>query len=116
MFDIDFTGGTLAAVRLKQPVDSATVRELTEAALPDVSVEELRLRDEPAGQRYLIRTTLADQREVRRLLGESLGEYVVRPTMTVGEFEAIKSQTEAKVDTPGNIAHGTGRQARLASR
>ena len=89
LFDIDFTGGTLAAVQLKQPVDSATVWELTEAALPDVSVEELHLQDEPTGQHYLIRTTLEDQREVRRRLGESLGEYVVRPTMTVGDFARI---------------------------
>ncbi len=94
LFDIDFTGGTLAAVRLKQPVDSATVRELTGTALPDVSVEELHLRDEPAGQHYLVRTTLADQGEVRRRLGESLGDYVVRPTMTVAEFKPIAGATE----------------------
>ena len=89
LFDIDFTGGTLAAVRLNQPVDSATVRSLTEKWLPDVSVEELHLRDEPDSQHYFIRTTLQDQREVRRSLGEALGDYVGRSAMTVGEFARI---------------------------
>ncbi|MBN2294478.1 MAG: protein translocase subunit SecD [Pirellulales bacterium] len=77
LFDIDFTGGTLAAVTFKKPVDPAEVRCSAAEALPDVSVEELQIRGESPGRRFLIRTTLQDQEAVKSALLTQLGNELV---------------------------------------
>jgi SecD/SecF fusion protein len=95
LLDIDFTGGTLAAVRFRRPTDSATVRVLAGQILPDVAVEEVQLTEEPAGQRFLIRTTMQDQDRVRTLICQELGDLLASSHMTSGPIEVIP-----KADAP----------------
>jgi SecD/SecF fusion protein len=83
LLDIDFTGGTLAAVTFKDPTDSATVRSMAGRALPDVAVEELQLSGEPQGQHFIVRTTLQDQEKVKTCLMRQFGEMLATTRMEV---------------------------------
>ncbi len=78
LLDIDFTGGTLAAVRFQQPTDPSAVRSLAAKTLPDATVEELQLRGEPAGHRFLIRTTLQDPERVKTKIRDGFGDRLAR--------------------------------------
>jgi len=73
LLDIEFTGGTAIAIRLKQAPDEGAeyVRRTALAApeLPNVKVERLILEGESreqSGRRYLIRTTNSNQNSVRQ--------------------------------------------------
>jgi len=76
LLDIDFTGGTLAAVTLEEPTDPATVRELAAEVLPDVTVEEVQFTGEPPGRHFLVRTTLKDQEAVKSSLIGRFGDML----------------------------------------
>jgi SecD/SecF fusion protein len=97
VLDIDFTGGTLAAVRFEKQTDSATVRTLAEnAGLEGASVEELQLHDEPAGHRFLIRTTLPNPEEVKAMIAKGFGNQLANATMTHGAITEIPKPDAAK--------------------
>jgi SecD/SecF fusion protein len=68
LFDIDFTGGTLAAVTFEKPTNSAAVRAAASQVLPDVAVEDLQLSGSPPGHHFLLRTTLQNQEDVKTRL------------------------------------------------
>ncbi len=97
MLDIDFTGGTLAAVHFTEQTSSATVRTLASQALNDdaVSVEELQLHNEPRGHRFLIRTTIQDPDEVKKDIAKAMGSQLASTTMTHTAIEPIPKATEA---------------------
>lgn len=121
ILDIDFTGGTLAAVRFQEPTDSAKVRALAEKVLPDVSIETLKLLDEKEeGHRFLIRTTLDNPAEVKAKIAEAFGAQLARITLTPGpindipkELPAEKPQGEAAAAEMGNKAYAGGLRTEL---
>ena len=84
LLDIDFTGGTLAVVTLREPADSAMVRRMAGEVLPDVAIEELQVANQPPGCHFLIRTTLQNQEEVRRDL-----RHQFRAMLATKEFERL---------------------------
>ena len=106
LLDIDFTGGTLAAVRFEQPLDSADVRALAGEVLPDVAVEELQLADEPQGHHFIVRTTLADQEEVKTRLLKQLQGQLATTRMTVDSMETIPAADSRNAASPA-FAEGT---------
>ena len=98
LLDIDFTGGTLAAIHLAKPENTAAVRRLTDQVLPDATVEELQFRGEPSGRRFLVRTTLQDAEQVKTLITREFGDRLApRPFERVENFggEVIQSTQRA---------------------
>jgi len=89
LLDIDFTGGTLAAVRLTKQTDAGTVRRMASHVLPDVAIETLQLANEQPGRRYIIRTTEQDATKVRELLTKEFGSLLAMTKMTAGPIQPI---------------------------
>jgi SecD/SecF fusion protein len=59
LLDIDFTGGVSVEALFEQPQDVADVRERVKD-LPDVTVQDIQIRGEPPGERFLIITSKSD--------------------------------------------------------
>jgi SecD/SecF fusion protein len=59
LLDIDFTGGVSVEVLFEKPQDVAEIRERVKD-LPDVTVQDIHIQDEPSGQRFLIITSKSD--------------------------------------------------------
>lgn len=111
MLDIDFTGGTLAAVHFTKQMDPANVRTQAAKVLGDesVSVEELQLHNEQAGHRFLIRTTIHNPDEVKKKIAEGLGNELVSAKLSHSPIQEIpKAATPAK---PADAQKGTDAKA-----
>ncbi|WP_422930991.1 protein translocase subunit SecD [Singulisphaera sp. PoT] len=98
MFNIDFTGGTLATIRLNE--QDPEVKKLSESerasfvrqrasTLPDVTVESLKVGQAQTFNRFNIRTTNEKPDEVRAKILEAFGTTLERVTMTFGEGKPI---------------------------
>jgi SecD/SecF fusion protein len=75
--DIDFTGGTQVLVRFNEPNSTEDVRnELSD--LPDLSVAELRIGNDPAGLRFDVRTSQQDVEAVKEEISNVFGERLAR--------------------------------------
>ncbi|HEV3344250.1 MAG TPA: protein translocase subunit SecD [Pirellulales bacterium] len=59
LLDIDFTGGVSVEALFEQPQNVADVRNRVEG-LPDVTVQDIHIKDEPSGKRFLIITSKSD--------------------------------------------------------
>lgn len=112
ILDIDFTGGTLAAVRFQEQTDSGAVRALAEKVLPDVSIETLRLQGEQEGRRFIIRTTLDKPAEVKAKIAEGFGGQLARATMTPSPITEIPK--EATAEKPQGDQAGAAPPAEMA--
>ena len=98
LLDIDFTGGTAAAIRLDKTTSTATVRRMAEKILPDVTVEELQLHGEPPGRHFLLRTPLQNPDQVKSLITREFhGLLAPSPFDRLDNFggEIIRSTQEA---------------------
>jgi len=98
MYNIDFTGGTLATIRLNE--QDPSVRKLGESrrasfvrqkasVLPDVTVESLKVGKEETLNRFNIRTTDQDPDRVRAKILEAFGPSLQRVQMTFDEGKPI---------------------------
>ncbi|MGL4463081.1 MAG: protein translocase subunit SecD, partial [Planctomycetia bacterium] len=115
-FDIDFTGGTMASLRFKTAMSTDQVRRIAGDVLTDVSVEEVRLSDDPTpGRRFVVRTTerdtaapqtdakteTVDASSVRRRLAAAFKDYLVLPSFeVVGEPTVIAAAPVAEAAKP----------------
>ena len=117
LLDIDFTGGTLAAVKFEQPTDSATVRELASEVLPDVAVEELQLSGEPQGCHFLIRTTLQEQEDVKTALMRQFGRMLATTRTNLDSAEQLGNETgrPAVFERLDNFGGQVAEQAQVAA-
>jgi SecD/SecF fusion protein len=107
MLNIDFTGGTLVAIRLN--VNDPSVQPLSESqraqlvrqkasVLPDVTVESLRMGEDKTLARFNIRTTEQDQNRVKSEILKSFGPSLARVEMTYGEGKPIAATTAPAAD------------------
>jgi SecD/SecF fusion protein len=94
MYNIDFTGGTLVTIRLNE--SDPAVSKMSEArrtsfvrekagALPDVTVESLKVGQETKLNRFNIRTTLEKPEEVKEQILKAFGPALARVQMTASE-------------------------------
>ncbi|MEX2121877.1 MAG: protein translocase subunit SecD [Pirellulales bacterium] len=67
LLDIDFTGGVSVEALFEEPQSIAYVRERVQD-LPDVTVQDVKISDEPAGKRFLIVTSEPKIDEVKAKL------------------------------------------------
>jgi SecD/SecF fusion protein len=114
LLDIDFTGGTLAAVRFEKPIDSAGVRAMAGEAIPDVAVEELQLSGEPLGHHFLVRTTLADQEVVKTRLMRRFDGRLVATRVNVDSVAPIPAAEKQNGNTPAVPAFTEGSRVMLS--
>jgi SecD/SecF fusion protein len=98
MFNIDFTGGTLVTIRLND--NDASVKDLTESqraefvrtrsrALPDVTVESLRMGSDKKSARFNIRTTDQNLDHVKNEILTAFGPSLARVEMSSSEGKPI---------------------------
>ncbi len=64
LLDIDFTGGVSVEALFEKPQDVADIRERVKE-LPDVTVQDIHIKGEPSGQRFLIITSKSDIDETK---------------------------------------------------
>ncbi|QDU64162.1 bifunctional preprotein translocase subunit SecD/SecF [Planctomycetes bacterium Pan216] len=97
-FDIDFTGGTMAGIKLTKASSSGDVYDTASAVLSDVSVENIQAAGEEPDTRYIIRTTERDQNEegksVEATIAEAFKDQIKLPKMTIGKIDAIPEVVE----------------------
>ncbi len=116
MFNIDFTGGSLVTIRLNE--DDPSVKALSgsesklaemvrekASALPDVTVESLRVRGDKSLARFNIRTTDQDLERVKQVILDAFASSLARVEMTAQEGKPIAS-----------VAADTGKTAARAER
>ena len=103
LLDIDFTGGTLAAIRLEEPSDSATVRALATEVLPDVGIEELQISGEPPGHCFLIRTTMQDQQQVKQQISQRFADLLADGS-TFDRLDNFGAQVAGHTQTIAGLA------------
>jgi SecD/SecF fusion protein len=102
MFNIDFTGGTLVTIRLNE--DDPGVKALAgnesklaemvrdkARALPDVTVESLRVTGDKSLARFNIRTTDQDLERVKKAILDAFASSLARVEMTAHEGKPIAS-------------------------
>jgi SecD/SecF fusion protein len=102
MFNIDFTGGTLVTIRLNE--DDPGVKALAgnesklaemvrdkARALPDVTVESLRVTGDKGLARFNIRTTDQDLERVKKSILDAFASSLARVEMTAHEGKPIAS-------------------------
>ncbi len=111
MYNIDFTGGTLVAIRLDN--DAAAIKDLSPAdraalvrskagdVLRDATVESLNVGDENPGLRFNIRTTESDQAKVQQKILEAFSDSLARVETTVSNPEPIPGGKAAGEATKG---------------
>jgi SecD/SecF fusion protein len=98
IFNIDFTGGTLVTIRLDE--NEPTVQKLSDSqraefvrerasALPDVTVESLRVSNDRSLTRFNIRTTDDKPEHVKQAVLDAFGPSLARVVMTHGEARPI---------------------------
>ncbi|MGP0064417.1 MAG: protein translocase subunit SecD [Isosphaeraceae bacterium] len=100
MFNIDFTGGSLVTIRLNE--DDPSVKALSGSesklaemvrdkarALPDVTVESLRVTGDKSLARFNIRTTEQDLEKVKTAILEAFATSLARVEMTAQEGKPI---------------------------
>ncbi len=114
MYNIDFTGGTLVTIRLNE--DDSEVERLTESqrasfvrekarALPDVTVESLKMGTDKTLTRFNIRTTDEQPDRVQKKILDAFGPSLERVEMTFGGPTAIApAAAEAKPAETGATA------------
>jgi SecD/SecF fusion protein len=117
MYNIDFTGGTLVTIRLNE--DDPNVKSLSESqraafvrqkagALPDVTVESLKVRQDRSLTRFNIRTTEQNPAKVKDGVLKAFGPSLERVQMTFSEPKPIAPADAAK---PATQAAPVGRFA-----
>ena len=100
MFNIDFTGGTLVTIRLNE--DDPTVKALSGSesklaemvrqkarALPDVTVESLRVTGDKSVARFNIRTTDQNPERVKQAILDAFATSLARVEMTAHDGKPI---------------------------
>jgi SecD/SecF fusion protein len=122
MFNIDFTGGTLVTIRLNE--DDPNVKPLSESdrarfvrvkasALPDVTVESLRVGEDKSLARFNIRTTEKDTKRVKDEIVSAFGPSLARVKMTYAEGKPIAGAA-AKTEPSAVIRFAGGRSYELS--
>jgi SecD/SecF fusion protein len=124
-FDIDFTGGTMAGVKLNKELTTAQVRELaTDAGLKDVGVEQANpARLEPGTSYFQIRSTMKESTEnpgaVKALFVKAFQPYLTAIQLNAGAAvpvpplpKAEPGQPEPSID-PLTAAFQNGRQTTI---
>jgi SecD/SecF fusion protein len=102
MFNIDFTGGTLVTIRLNEDDPDVKARAVSESklaemvrekarALPDVTVESLRVTGDKSLARFNIRTTDQDLERVKTEILKAFATSLARVEMTAHEGTPIPS-------------------------
>ncbi len=95
LLDIDFTGGTSVEAVFEQPgQDIGEIRELVQN-LPDVTVQDVHITGEPAGQRFLIITSKPDSDEVKKDLKRMFSDSGHRLASNQMKWENVKPITTA---------------------
>ncbi|MDE2508802.1 MAG: protein translocase subunit SecD [Planctomycetota bacterium] len=113
MYNIDFTGGTLVTIRLDE--NDPTVKKLSESdraafvrqkasALPDVTVESLKIGADTTLTRFNIRTTDNVIDHVKDVIVEVFGSALERVAMTAGPGKPIEKTASAA--SPSRFASG----------
>jgi SecD/SecF fusion protein len=120
MFNIDFTGGTLVTIRLNE--DDPGVKALAgnesklaemvrdkARALPDVTVESLRVTGDKSLARFNIRTTDQDLERVKKAILDAFASSLARVEMTANEGKPIATvAADAGKTAPAPIARFAG--------
>jgi SecD/SecF fusion protein len=117
MFNIDFTGGTLVTIRLNE--NDASVKDLSESqraelvrrkasALPDVTVESLRMGNDKKLARFNIRTTDPNLEQVKQEILKAFGGTLAQVSMSYTEAQPIAAApAEATPADPAKAAPTT---------
>lgn len=90
LLDIDFTGGVSVETLFEKPQDIALVRERV-ADLPDVTVNDLNIRGEQPGLRFLVVTSKSD-----------IDETEDHPTGPKTNIEYVETELKNKFSDPGH--------------
>ncbi len=109
MFNIDFTGGTLVTIRLNEDDPAlkslnrseSKIAEMVRArasALPDVTVESLRVGGDTGLARFNIRTTNPDRDQVQKAILDAFGTSLARVEMNYKDVKPITASTEPAAD------------------
>ena len=115
LYNIDFTGGTLVTIGLDEKAPAlagkstaqraAEVRNLASKALPDATVETLKVsRAAGGGVRYNIRTTNSNVEQVQTLILETFKDLLVRPEVRIASSERIPGEKPAAAATKDDAA------------
>lgn len=113
MYNIDFTGGTLVTIRLNE--DAPDVKQLTETqraafvrekarALPDVTVESLRVSNDTALARFNIRTTEQDPEKVKAEVLKTFGPNLQRVEMAFGDEKPIAAENKPGAESSKQVS------------
>jgi len=99
-YDIDFSGGTMVALRFVEPHTAAEVEsKLVEPFEGDVSLEELTSADpERNGKMFRVRTTNQNQNEVVSLVNQTFGDELVKVYVTPGKVTSIADDKPLVLD------------------
>jgi SecD/SecF fusion protein len=126
MFNIDFTGGTLATIRLNESdpeVQSlaeskraAFVRQRASSVLADPTVESLRVSTDKSLTRFNIRTTDQDVSHVTTEILKAFGSTLARVELTASAPKPIAATTDTSKGASTSAANrfAGGREYELA--
>jgi SecD/SecF fusion protein len=120
MYNIDFTGGTLVTIRLNE--DDPAVKNLNESqrasfvrerageksgALPDVTVESLKVSGDTSLTRFNIRTTDARPDDVKKKILNSFGPALERVRMTYTGPQTVPAAAKGAAAGSDRFAGGS---------
>ena len=93
LLDIDFTGGVSIEMLFdkKHPQDVAEVRSKLQN-LPDVTVQDVHITDEPAGIRFLIVTSEANIEDVEKVLKEKFKGELAYNELQIKDVKSIAAE------------------------
>jgi len=99
-YDIDFSGGTMVAMRFNEPQTSEDVQKrLIDSFQTEISLEKLSSADPSEnGKTFRVRTTNQNQNEVVELVNKTFGDELVKIFVTPGKVTAIPDNKPLVLD------------------
>lgn len=112
LLNIDFTGGTKVEALFVEPQSVADIRAKVSTELPDVTVNDVQIRGEPAGIRFQVITSDPDKEKVQDKLEELFAGQLATNHMTfeLARIEEADSSSAAEPtdETPAEPAAEEG--------
>ncbi len=103
LLDIDFTGGVSVQALFEQPIDIAEVRDEIDnvrEALPDATVQDVRIANETPGKRFVINTSNPKIDDVEKTLSDLFKGKLVVNQLEVAKLDAIPAGPAAAPSAP----------------